>query len=271
MATGRRRLRVDPRYTPLFHRSSAAYDVLGPTIVRTASTWTCWPDVSAYDAWTYELERVARRPLRFQDVPKGSVSNAGGYDGFIAETGIIPTRTGSWHDFFNAVVWARFPRTKSTISRRQLTERRARLGAARTRVQDWLTHFDECGLLVQSDREDLLHGIRELSWRELFVERREELARHTRVWCFGHAVLEALREPFVGLMGKALLHHDDQFDPAAPPEEQLPVADRWLEGQLTQSTLPPLHALPVLGLPGWHAPNEHAAFYDQPGYFRVRR
>ena len=31
-----------------------------------------------------------------------------------------------------------------------------------------------------------------------------------------------------------------------------------------------LCALPVLGLPGWHAPNENATFYDQPRYFRTQ-
>lgn len=265
----RRRLRVDPRYTPKFHESSAAYDVLGTTIVRAASAWPCWPDVSAYDAWTGELRDVAGRALRFRDVSKAVVSSAGGYDAFIEETSIIPTRSGSWHDFFNAGIWSRCPRGKSTLWRRQRAESRARHGAARTRVQDWLTHFDECGLLVHSDRKDILHAIRALSWRELFVERREELVRHARVWCFGHAVLEALREPFVGLMGKALLCHDASFDPGARPDELLQAADRWLAEQLAQSTLPPLYALPVLGLPGWHAPNERPSFYDQPRYFRT--
>ena len=94
--------------------------------------------------------------------------------------------------------------------------------------------------------------------------------RHTRVWCFGHAVLEALREPFVGLMGKALLYHDTQFDPEAPSGELLENADLWLGEQLSGSTLPALCALPVLGLPGWHAPNENATFYDQPRYFRTQ-
>lgn len=254
----------------MFHRSSNAYEVLGSRIARTTSSWTDWPDVSAYDAWTEELRQTAGAALRFRDVPRGEVSSAGGYDGFIAETGTIPTRTGSWHDLFNAVVWSRFPRAKLSISRRQRAEGQARVGASRTRVQDWLTHFDECGLVVHSDRQDILEGIRALSWRELFVARREELVRHTRVWCFGHAVLEALREPFVGLMGKALLYHDSCFDPQAPAHELLRTADRWLEGQLGRSRLPPLHALPVLGLPGWHAPNEHATFYDNTRYFRMQ-
>jgi hypothetical protein len=41
-------------------------------------------------------------------------------------------------------------------------------------------------------------------WREVFVERRDELLRSTRFIVFGHASHDALGAPFVGLCGKAL-------------------------------------------------------------------
>jgi hypothetical protein len=267
----RRRLRVDPRYEPTFHLGSAAFDVLGPVIRHISSAWSAWPDVSRYDSWAEPLRRLAGRPLAFREIQKPLIAAAGGYDAFIAETGVIPTRGQSWHDFFNAVIWGRFPHMKLTISRRQLEENRARPRAQRTRLQDWLTHFDECGVVVVSDRQDILQAIRELAWGELFVECREELVRHTRVWCFGHAILEAMREPYVGLVGKALLCHDPGFSPGTPSEELLTMADRWLETVVAAPQQPRLHALPVLGLPGWHANNEQPSFYDQPQYFRARR
>jgi hypothetical protein len=66
------------------------------------------------------------------------------------------------------------------------------------------------------------------------------------------------------------------MDPAEPsagadggaPETELTRLDRWLAAQLSMPELPRLHALPVLGVPGWHAANERGSFYAEPRYFR---
>lgn len=261
-----RRLRVAQAFDPEFHRASSAYRVLGAAITGEASRWRDWPDVSAYDAWAAALSRQAGRPLVFRDVPRASVAAAGGYDRFIHDTGQIPTRSRSWHDFFNAAIWSRLPRAKLAVHARQLAEGRRRTGTARTRRQDWLTHFDECGVVLVSRRRELLELVARLDWRRAFIDERAAFQREGCVYCFGHATLEALREPYVGLMGKALLCHDDGVCPVEPAAGALDRLDRWL----AEPELPRLHALPVLGLPGWHAPNERAEFYDQPGYFRTR-
>jgi hypothetical protein len=242
--------------------------VLGDDVLTHARAWADWPDVSAYDAWGDRLAQFARRRIVFRDVPRAEVVSRAGYDAFIHDTGIIPTRSRSWHDFFNAGIWSRFARAKLAITAAQLSERALRPGPQRTRRQDWLTHFDECGVVVASERPELLERIAALAWHELFVERRAELVQHVHFYCFGHAILEALREPYVGLMGKALLWHDPLAS-RAPGETALTRADDWLEAQLTAPRLPRLHALPVLGLPGWHAANEQRSFYDRPSYFRV--
>src|SRR5688572_22520935 len=143
----RRRLRVTASFEPTFDRTSSAYDVLGG-LCEQARRWTDWPDVSAYDAWAEGLTREAGRSLRFRDVGRAAVLARGGYDLHVHETGLIPTRSRSWHDFFNAGVWCRLPRAKLALhgaqleeaSKRQTVERQ---GAGRTRRQDWLTHFDE--------------------------------------------------------------------------------------------------------------------------------
>jgi hypothetical protein len=269
----RRRLWVAPAYDPSFHRTSSAYAVLGADILGRATTWSDWPDVSAYDAWAPSPAGAGSQPLIFRDVPRARVLARGGYDPFIREMGVIPTRSRSWHDFFNACIWGRFSRSKRAIHAAQLHECRTRHGQARTRRQDGLTHLDECGVLVASDRPDLLERIAGLAWHELFVDRRTEFLRHVRIYCFGHAILEALRQPHVGLMGKALLWHDPLAASLRERErdtDDLLRADAWLAAQLTAPVLPRLHALPVLGLPGWHAANESASFYDRPGYFRVQ-
>lgn len=272
----RRRLSVSQRFEPAFHRTSAAFDVLGPDITRACSAWSDWPAVSAYDAWGADLEALAGRRLRFREAERARVAATGGYDGWIAETGLIPTRARSWHDFFNACIWARFPRSKLAVHRLQLRESQHRPGPLRTQRQNWLTHFDECGVLVLCSRPELASYIERLAWRELFIERRAAFGRQVRVWCFGHAILEALREPYVGLMGKAVVLHEPTLEGDECAEASLQRADQRLAmllddaTQLSEGTLPRLSALPVLGLPGWHAANERASFYDQEHYFRTR-
>jgi DUF3025 family protein len=266
----RRRLRVGPSYDPAFHQTSSAYAVLGADILERAAAWSDWPDVSEYDAWAPAPDPGVKA-LVFRDVPRATVLARGGYDPFIRETGVIPTRSRSWHDFFNACIWGRFARAKRALHAAQLHECRTRPGPTRTRRQDGLTHLDECGVLIASDRPELLDRIARLAWHELFVERRAEFIRHVRVHCFGHAILEALRQPHVGLMSKALLWHDPLATRSGDSEpDDLARTDAWLARQLAEPALPRLHALPVLGLPGWHAANENAAFYACPAYFRVQ-
>jgi hypothetical protein len=271
----RRRLRVREAYDPEFFRTSGAYDVLGGAIRKEVARWRDWPDVAAYDAWAANLARVAGRPLLFRDVARASVAARGGYDRFIHETAHIPTRSRSWHDFFNACIWTRLPRAKLAVHSSQLADAQLRAGPRRTRRQDWLTHFDECGVVLVSACQRLLDRIAMLDWQAAFVDERAAFVSGVRVYCFGHAILEALREPYVGLMGKALLCHDPGgAEPSASAtndassEAALARLDRWLATQLEAPSLPRLHALPVLGVPGWHADNERPSFYDQPRYFR---
>jgi hypothetical protein len=199
----------------------------------------------------------------------------GGYDPFIHETGQIPIRSRSWHDLFNACIWTRLPHAKLAVHSSQLVEGQRRNGPRRTPRQDWLTHFDECGVVLVSACRRLLDRIAMLDWQAAFVDERADFVDGVRVYCFGHAILEALREPYVGLMGKALLCHDPggpasrtSATDAASSEAALVRLDRWLATQLAAPSLPRLHALPVLGVPGWHADNEHPSFYDLPRYFR---
>jgi hypothetical protein len=128
-----------------------------------------------------------------------------------------------------------------------------------------------------SARREPLDRIAALDWHAAFVHEREAFVNDVHVYCFGHAILEALREPYVGLMGKAILCQAPagmlDSEPAAGAdcsghETELARLDRWLAAQLSMPQLPRLHALPVLGVPGWHAANERRSFYAEPRYFR---
>lgn len=135
---------------------------------------------------------VEDRCVRPRKAPPRPVSER--YDVVIDARGEIPTRPENWHDLFNALVWASFPRAKSRLSARQrrLHEERARRGDdsnARTRAQDALALLDEGGALSLCAPGDLDALTRDLGDRSLAALAREGRAR---VLLFGHAALEHL-------------------------------------------------------------------------------
>jgi hypothetical protein len=80
------------------------------------------------------------------------------YDARITMHGDVPSREGDWHDFFNALCFATFPRAKLALHARQYAILEARVGhdakrlpGSRTREQDALTLFDEGGVVVAAD------------------------------------------------------------------------------------------------------------------------
>lgn len=86
------------------------------------------------------------------------------YDGSIACLHQVPTRADDWHDLFNALVFASFPRSKHALHARQLEQQRIRLAriergeaspGVRTREQDTLTLFDEGGCVIVGTRETI--------------------------------------------------------------------------------------------------------------------
>jgi hypothetical protein len=133
------------------------------------ATWcgrAVWPSSADYTA-LFEAQRCLRSPdeptLQFvPTAPKSSrrsrraaVDVEATYDGRIALRREVPCLSQSYHDLFNAVAWAAFPRTKRALHARQyraLLERLPagvqRLPASRNREQDSLTLFDEGGSVL---------------------------------------------------------------------------------------------------------------------------
>lgn len=115
---------------------------------------------------------VSGHPVRFvAALPKGRRRKAvagPSYEEKIHTTGEVPTREGSWHDFFNALAWAHFPLTKAALNARQIAaapsptaENRA-AGRVRSREQDRLAMLDEGGVLRAGERTFLIgHAVME--------------------------------------------------------------------------------------------------------------
>jgi hypothetical protein len=183
------------------------------------------------------------------------------YEIQVFETGRIATRPGNPHDWFNALAWLAFPRTKARMNSRHAAEI-PREGARRGPLRDLLTVFDEGGVLVACADESLIRLVREFRWKELFWRQRAHVRTSMRLAIIGHAVLEKALEPWPGITCKALL-----VSPHADLDEE---ASRWL-AQLQPGARPrDLAPLPVFGYPGW-ADNERGEFYDDERYFRSPR
>jgi Protein of unknown function (DUF3025) len=233
-----------------------------------------WPTLAALDARS-QLQSLANHrgsPIRFF-APVDDEPTLIHYEKRIAETGQIATRE-NWHDFFNAMQWLTFPRSKAAIS-----EMHTRLMAAqndgvkvRTIARDVLTLFDEGGVIVASTDESLLNHVRHFEWKKLFVERRNDTQKNINFYLAGHSVLEKMLDPFVGVTAKALLLKVDDNFFSQSHDAQLRAIDlraaEWLINEDSLASTRNLHPLPILGIPGWFAANESPGFYDDAQYFR---
>jgi Protein of unknown function (DUF3025) len=205
------------------------------------------------------LNALEQAPLDFcaQDrLPEGSA-----YEQYIAQTGQVPTRSNA-HDFFNALCWMHWPESKLQLNRLQSEVIEAQgIGDARGAVRDACTVFDENAALIQIP-DDLWDDLRHRRWQHALWTQRERWAKEVRVWMFGHAALEKLIKPY-----KSITVHLWRVPQGLQTLQDL---DAWLAMDLQADKLAqkPFSPLPILGVPGWHAANAQAGFYDDPCVFR---
>jgi hypothetical protein len=213
-------------------------------------------------------------PIRF--IPQGSAEVGRDYELGVYRTGCVPTRPRNWHDLLNALVWVTFPAAKAALNARHAEARKTRLaGTNRGAVEDALTGFDESGIAVACADPVLARLLLDFRWKELFWVRRQEVLARMRFTVFGHGLYEKALRPFVGMTGKGILVpvHDGFF--ARPLDEQTQELDQALAALIRspESLASPreLAPIPLLGVPGWWAPNQDPDFYDDSGYFRSGR
>jgi hypothetical protein len=190
-------------------------------------------------------------------VPPGAKDSY--YEVKVFETGRVETRPESLHDFFNALAWLAFPRTKARINAMHAAEI-PREGGRRGRLRDLLTIFDEGGAIVQCDDPALLDLLGRGQWTELFWTHRQRVRADMKIAVIGHAVLEQALEPWPGITCKALVapaHVDADAHAAA-----------WLAALQPGASPRDLAPLPIYGYPGWHPDNESPDFYGDRRYFR---
>jgi hypothetical protein len=130
----------------------------------------------------------------------------------------------------------------------------------------------ESGSSEQNSQQLILQALQTHLWTRVFVEYREAWGKQLNTFMFGHANLEMLLQPFIGLTGKWIAVEVEQGFSELSHQQQLSEVDDKLEHMIKQQDLfsqkKPLFPLPLLGIPGvWNA-NENAEFYANTDYFR---
>ncbi len=176
-----------------------------------------FPDVAAL-THLCENERVRRAPdertLRFVWAEKkprrkkrSEVVLDRLYDGSIALRGEVPCYTQSYHDLFNAIAFAAFPRSKRALHARQfqallrwVDESATRVPGKRTREQDALTIFDEGGVVLAMTAAEA----REFQEATVASRYTPGQAGMTAL-LFGHALVEHLYEGHLAIRAAAMV------------------------------------------------------------------
>ncbi|MBU2977344.1 DUF3025 domain-containing protein [Alteromonas sp. C1M14] len=202
------------------------------------------------------------------------------YEQIVAEDGDVPTREGSWHDLFNALIWMQFPKTKAYLNALHVEDIQTFGLNPRTRRRNHITHFDECGVVLAIPRDRLKQGnalltlLAQHQWVEGLHDEKTQWGDSIYPFVFGHAILEMMLNPFIGLTGKWLAVVVEPDFHTLSFAQQVQTLDESLVQRIQQlQDLTPkylLKPLPVLGVPGW-GQGQTLAFYQNQDYFRPKR
>jgi hypothetical protein len=249
---------------------------LAPAIARLDPSR--WPTHDELTALAEGCVTSRGMPVRF--VPPRTQHDEGRpyYERHIAESGEVETRPQNWHDLFNALAWASFPKAKAAINAQHaamLAEGGEEEGRRRSPERDALTLFDEGGVAVAANSPGLLRLIVDFEWKELFWHRRAELGEKVRFIAFGHSLFEKALDPFIGIVAKTVFVPVGELFAMLPPESQVAEVDTLLAAHFANRarfTSPRAMApIPVLGIPGWHPDTGRESFYDDADHFRTKR
>ena len=218
------------------------------------------------------------KPVCFVEPARGgSASFETQYEPRCYLTGEVQTRRDNWHDLFNALVWMVFPRAKAAINARhcQALSNTQSVTGRRGSERDMLTLFDESGVIVVHADDDLAGLLGAFQWKELFWQRRNQLNAAMGFHLFGHGLYEKALRPYVGMTGQGLILKVERDFFCWSLADRLTCLDGLLADYLLAkgncSSTRELNPVPLLGVPGWSAENDRAAYYDNVHYFRKMR
>lgn len=182
----------------------------------------------------------------------------------------LQTRLENWHDYFNALVWLRFPETKKMLNKLHYQQSLTRtIGTNRSTLENRITQFDECGAIIISDDNNLLDLIRNHQWKELFIENRTAFTNHINCIVFGHAIFEKALTPYTGMTCHCILVNNAELleysNKQGMHNLDQHIANIW--SNKLQNKPDKLAPYPILGTPGYW-PLQDEEYYCNRSYFR---
>lgn len=205
----------------------------------------------------------AQRPSAVRFEQSVEVLKALEYEQRVA-SGVVPTRNLA-HDWYNGLVWLRYPKTKALINRLHVKHGQQAVvsGNKRTPLRDALTLMDESGALLLVEHSELTQALLAHDWCTLFLDRRSDWLQSARLVIVGHGLLESMHKVHKGLCAKVIPVQVCRADLDADEIDRLLVA-------VTLHLIGPSNfsPLPVMGVPGWFEESNTLGFYDDSAVFR---
>jgi hypothetical protein len=189
-----------------FHTKSSFFNPFIKSLEFTKNK-SIWPEINAL-AQALSTKKIQTKsgkllqPYNQDDI--SLLESPIDYENLIYDKGLILTRPQNWHDFFNALIWLNFPATKGLLNEWHYEENKVKKEQVRSALQNKIAHFDECGMIILSDRPELFELIKEHQWSKFFCENKNMVKKHIRCIVFGHSILERLLNPYIGLTSKSL-------------------------------------------------------------------
>ncbi|MGD9591926.1 MAG: DUF3025 domain-containing protein, partial [Candidatus Berkiella sp.] len=220
-----------------------------------------WPNIDDYNL----LAKACQLSLCFIEQ-----KNEMRYLWEIYHQGNIPTRTQSWHDFFNNLTWLIYPALKRAIVDKMCQDSTAL--SSRSSLQNTLAHFDECGVVICSSLEQHFELLKNHQWQQFFCDK--NITQTCLPVIIGHGLMEKALKPYIGMTAKAVFLKVEPSFFMLPNKMKNDLIDQKMAQFILSEQFPStpklLHPFPLLGWPGWHdAQNE--AFYANKQYFREKR
>lgn len=262
------------KWLPDFIKQSPAYEIFS-WLPATLLSGNDWPSFNDYNSLSIirnnSISNIEGKAIKFiqQKISSDDIA----YEPKIYLSGEVKTRKNNWHDFFNMLIWCTFPKIKAMLNKFQYHEILKRGGhKLRSPLENFLTLFDENGLIIISSDKDLLKLVTEMQWKDFFWHQRHALKEKLRCYVFGHSLHEKLLNPYIGMVGHSiLLCVDESFFNKDPSQQHEEIENIICSFDFASMTTKNLFPVPILGFPEWHHEASDPSFYDNVDYFRGKR
>jgi len=274
---------IKPDWLDDFHQRSPLFNPLRSAFQSLEYKASNWPTLEDYqnliNTQPSGISNYLDQPIKFVNQAPSPKKFEDYYESRVYLKGEVQTRLDCWHDFFQVLVWKIFPKTKKILNALHYNASSNRVcndpnNKQRTAVENFLTLFDECGIIIVSCDNKLLQLIQDFKWKDLFWDNRNQFTKTIDCITFGHAMYEKALTPYIGMTANALLFQVDKAFFTNTLDTKLKILDDMLVAKLENaSTLSTssLNPFPILGVPNWYPENGQLDFYLNENYFRKRR